>query len=371
MTHRSARASLAQLALLLALAGPGCLAPASERAERDLEVGKAKSGDSSVVVTDGLAVIREFSAGEVSLWAGAPVVHVQLDTAQDAPAEWSLDVRNVLRDATVTVATSDGSAVATLVERPRVTRARFRLRLPAGARTSITIAPPDRDDPSAWTFALLSDVQEAIDEVQDVFSKIDATPSVRFLLGAGDLTRRGSAEELRRFQRELESLDVPYYTTLGNHELGESPAPWHEHFGRASFRFVYRGVQFTLLDSGSATIDPLVYEWLDAWLDEGRDHAHVVAMHIPPVDPFGIRNGSFASRNEAAKLLRRLALGRVDVTLYGHIHSQYSFDNAGIPAHISGGGGAIPERFDGIGRHFMTFEVSASGVHRTGVVRVD
>ena len=65
-------------------------------------------------------------------------------------------------------------------------------------------------------------------------------------------------------------------------------------------------------------------------------------MHIPPVDPIGVRNGSFANRNEAAKLLTRLARGGVDLTLYGHIHSYYAFENAGIPAHISGGGGAIP-----------------------------
>ena len=95
-------------------------------------------------------------------------------------------------------------------------------------------------------------------------------------------------------------------------------------------------------------------------------------MHIPPIDPIGVRNGSWASRSEAAKLLGRLAEGRVDLTLYGHVHSYYEFDNAGIPAFISGGGGAIPERFDRIGRHFMVFEVDAQqGVLRKDVVKVD
>jgi hypothetical protein len=127
-----------------------------------------------------------------------------------------------------------------------------------------------------------------------------------------------------------------------------------------------------LLDSGSATIDPLVYGWLEDWLGLGQDHVHVVAMHIPPLDPVGVRNGAFADRNEAAKLLRRLATGKVDLTLYGHIHSFYSFENGGIPARISGGGGAIPERFDGIGRHFLTIRVHPErGVEDIEVVRVD
>ncbi len=127
-----------------------------------------------------------------------------------------------------------------------------------------------------------------------------------------------------------------------------------------------------MLDSASATIDPLVYDWLEGWLSEGRERVHVVAMHIPAIDPIGVRSGSFASRNEAAKLLTRLANGRVDLTLYGHIHSYYDFDNAGIPAYISGGGGAIPERFDQIGRHFLVFDVDPNaGIQDVKVVRVD
>jgi hypothetical protein len=95
-------------------------------------------------------------------------------------------------------------------------------------------------------------------------------------------------------------------------------------------------------------------------------------MHIPPIDPIGVRNGSFADRNEAAKLLTKLADGRVDLTLYGHVHSYYAFSNASIPAYISGGGGAIPERFDGMGRHYLTFDVDpAAGIMQAAVVRID
>jgi 3',5'-cyclic-AMP phosphodiesterase len=95
-------------------------------------------------------------------------------------------------------------------------------------------------------------------------------------------------------------------------------------------------------------------------------------MHIPPLDPVGTRNGGFASRAEAARVLAMFAGGAVDLTLYGHIHSYYAFWNAGIPAHISGGGGAIPERFDGIGRHFLAIDADPAAAElETRVVRVD
>jgi hypothetical protein len=114
-----------------------------------------------------------------------------------------------------------------------------------------------------------------------------------------------------------------------------------------------------------------VYGWLDEWLELGRGGPHIVAMHVPPLDPVGVRNGAFAHRTEAAKLLGLLARADVDMTLYGHIHSYYRFENAGIEAHISGGGGAIPETFDGIGRHFLVVTVEDAGRLSTRIVRVD
>jgi len=234
------------------------------------------------------------------------------------------------------------------------------------------LSAPGAAEKSHFRFALMSDVQEAIDRIQDVYRVINTRTDLDFLLGAGDLTEEGEVAELERFQHELASLAVPYYTTLGNHELGDRPPAYQQWFGRANFQFAHHGVYFTLLDSASATIDPLALEWLDGWLGNARDSVHVVAMHIPPLDPVGTRNAAFASRAEAAGLLAKLAEGGVDLTLYGHIHSYYSFPNAGIPAVISGGGGASPERAGDIGRHFVVFEVDARrGVVSSEVVRVD
>jgi 3',5'-cyclic-AMP phosphodiesterase len=112
-----------------------------------------------------------------------------------------------------------------------------------------------------------------------------------------------------------------------------------------------------------------VYGWLDDWLARGIDETHVVFMHYPVLDPVGVRNGAFASRSEAGKLLGKLSQSDVDLTLYGHIHSFYAFENAGIPAYISGGGGAIPETFDGVGRHFLM--VHADAKRATISVRIE
>jgi 3',5'-cyclic-AMP phosphodiesterase len=343
----------------------GCERPSQDRAIKDREVGHSSSESIDVHVSGGLAAVRALAAGRVTLWSSAPGFELELVSHREQTI--LLEVENAMPAAELSSVATGTPLLAEPGDNP--TKKRWEVRLPLGS-LRLRLATPEASTPIAFRFALMSDVQEAIDDVQDIFQLMNAQPDLDFLLGAGDLTRRGTVEELERFQYELEALSIPYYTTLGNHELGTTPPPYQDLFGRASFQFVYRGVYFTLLDSGSATLDPLVTEWLDGWLAAGRSSVHVVAMHVPPLDPIGVRNGAFGSRAEAAALVADLAEAGVDLTLYGHIHSYYAFDNAGIPAYISGGGGAIPERFDKIGRHFMVFDVDpVLGI--TGARRVD
>ncbi len=359
------------LSLICALVLAGCVRPAEERAERDLEIGEATIGTTSVRVSGGLAAIRRGTPGEIELWQSAPAIDIHFQRPKDAPSQWTVRIKNTTPDLLARASGAGKSLSLTQSAGSVRTQATLSVNLPVGEST-LSLAPADAADSGSFRFAVLSDVQEAIDDVQDIYRKMNAEPGLRFVLGAGDLTQQGTVSQLTRFEEELRVLELPYYTTLGNHELGAGPPPFQDLYGRANFSFEFKAVRFSMLDSASATIDPLVYGWLDDWLADGRDQTHIVAMHIPPLDPIGVRNGAFASRAEAAKLLSRLAKGRVDLTLYGHIHSYYDFDNAGIPAHISGGGGAIPERFDGIGRHFLVVEADgAVGVKGVRVVRVD
>lgn len=346
----------------------GCARPGEERTLADRQVGHAASSALSVDVDDGLAAVRALEDGLVSLWANAPRLRLHLTFQAPFPDALRLEVRNCMPrsvlDAGLLGVRASGREAGNVCW--------FDLGPIDTPAASLGLAPPDSDTPSAFRFALMSDVQEAIDHVQDIYRRINREPEIDFLLGAGDLTEHGSAEELERFQTELRGLTIPYYTTLGNHELRESPALFQPYFGRCNQSFEWRGVRFTLLDSASATIDPLAYEWLEDWLRLGANGLHVVAMHVPPRDPYGLRDLAFADRNEAAKLLARFATAGVDLTLYGHIHSYYHFENAGIPAYISGGGGSHPERFDHIGRHFLVIRADpASQKLQVELVRVD
>ena len=358
----------------LALTVSACLGAGEERARLDQEVGVGSAGGVEVTVEDGLAAIRSLAPGELTLWAGAPEITVRMDADADAVEEWTVTVLNCMPDAELGAAASSGRAAEeTVVEEPLATRKTWFVVLPRGVETRLSIGASDSDLSGPFRFAVLSDIQDAIGEVQDIFSALNRDPAIRFLVSTGDLTARGAESQIERVQEELERLQVPVFTTIGNHDAGASdPSLWHDLFGRHSSHFHFKGVAFSLVDSAGASIDPLVYRWLDSWLEGDADAVHLFFTHFPPLEPSGIRNGSFRSRAEAGKLVARLVRGRVDAMFFGHVHSFYAFTLGGIPAYISGGGGAYPVKLDNIGRHYLAVEVNpVTGVSAVAMVPVE
>jgi len=362
----TARRPLAAAALVIAAA---CTRPGEQRALAELEVGRAAGDGITVDVAGGLAEIRALGAGVIELWAQAPVLELTVRVEPAGAGDWTLTVRNAMPDGELTAPPEVGVATES---RDAPTVRAFRLTLPAGEHR-LRVAPPDADRPERFRVVAMADIQTALSSVDDLFVRINGEPDVRFVVSMGDLTERALDAEYDLFEQQLAVLEIPFFTTLGNHELWADPARWRDRFGRASFQFQFKGAAFTFADSGDASIDPLVHGWIDDWIATARDRLHVFLTHFPPLDPVGTRAGSFRSWGEAHDLLARLAAGGVDLTLYGHIHSFLAFENAGIPAYISGGGGARPERWDGIGRHYLVVDLDpAAGVALSvAVARVD
>lgn len=365
------------LCAAVVLAG-GCLRQAEDRAVADLSMGAGEAGDVAFVVGDGLAAIRAIDTGRLDLWAQTPDLRLTAEVGSAATPAWTLTVDNAMPDAELT-ATAGGVIVpAQALPAERPTLKRWQLELPLSSRVELRVAPPDADAIEPYRFAVMGDIQTALPSVHEVFARINEVPGVRFVASTGDIVEEGERWEYDLMIARLQVLEVPYFSTIGNHEVFGDTELWREHFGRFNVNFAFKGAHLSMVDSGSASLDPIVYDWLEEWMAEAGDAPHLFFTHFPPLDPIGVRAGSFRSRKEASKLLSRLAAGGIDATLYGHIHSLYEFENAGIPARISGGGGAWPEKLDGIGRHFLVIEVdgaravdSGGGVISIEVVRVD
>ncbi len=338
-----------------------------ERARDDATVGHGEGAGVVIDIADGLGVVRELAPGKLTIRASAPVIELTITAVDAAPGPWRLTVENALPDATLT---SPTLTLAPAAPRPRPTVIIQDLDLIAGRHT-LTLAPPDTA-PGQFRFVAMGDIQTGLPTVDQVFREVmTISPPPRFVVFTGDLTDRGELAEYDLAETQIATLPIPLYATLGNHELWGDPARFRERYGRASFQFTFRGVAFTFVDSGNALLDPITEAELDGWLTAVADRVHVFLTHFPPIDPVGIRDGSFRSVRDAHRLLDKLAAAGVDLTLYGHIHTYVAFENAGIPAFISGGGGARPERWDGIGRQFLVIDIAPTGRPTVGVHRVD
>lgn len=369
-THPLKRAHLVAIAAL-SLWCFGCLDVGQERAEFEKTIGQAKKGALAVNVEQGHAHVRAFEQGKLEMWAQAPTLSWTI-TTDDGTAPWFVQVHNAMPDAKLYV-NKLGEAPQVFERDPTAvpTISSWSLNLDPNATYTMVLRTDDWNVTEGFRFVVYADVQSKIGEVQDIYDAMKLDPSIRFGLISGDLTEQGSRDELIRFQTEMKSLPFPCFASMGNHELGNGETTFHELFGRSNLSFAFKGSHFTLLDSASATIAPQVYPQLDGWLAAGKNALHMVIMHIPPLDISGVRNGAFASRAEAHQLLTRLANAGVDMTIYGHVHTFASYSNAGIPAYISGGGGAIPMRLDGIGRHYMKVDADvAQGAFVAAPVRV-
>ena len=354
---------------LAALAIVACVRPADDRARLDDEVGVGQAGGARIETGDGLAHLRSLEDGTVALWAQAPAFSIDLDIGGGGTSVWTFEVENCMPDAEIV---ADAPATVSVLESERPTMCRFEVDASSTPATRIRVGPADSADAERFQFAVMGDIQTALDRVDDVFDVLNADTSLRFIVMTGDIVDASVTDDYDLWLDKITQSRVPVFSTIGNHELDGEPELWHDLFGLYSIHFEFKGLAYTFVDSGNASLDPIVYQRLDRWLDRAADQIHIFGTHYPPLDPVGSRHGEFRSRREASKLLSRLAQGRVDATFYGHIHSFYTYTNAGIPAYISGGGGAFPERLDGIGRHFLKVDADPSrGTLEVSVVRVD
>ena len=232
------------------LLSTACLRPGESRAECDIKVGHASAAGLRVDVDGGLAAVRGLSAGTLRLWGGAPTLEVTVSRDAGASADWELLLDNCMPHAELSASPSISAAP---VDRAAPTECGWSLTLPADEPVRLSIAPPAASTQEPYRFGVLSDVQNAVDEVGDIFDLMNQDPDLSFIISAGDLSESAAGEQFARFRSELRALNIPHFSTLGNHDVSVSSCRYHHYFGRGSFHFTYRGVHFTMLDSASGT----------------------------------------------------------------------------------------------------------------------
>lgn len=222
---------------------------------------------------------------------------------------------------------------------------------------------------------MLGDNRNGYGTFSEIINQINGI-NPAFVVDNGDLVYGGEPNRYRLFYETVSNLQVPLYTTLGNHDIRENGLPiYTELFGPAYYSFDYLNNHFIFLDSSrgwteKTAIPAEEYRWLEADLQKAQGKRIFVVSHIPPSDPrvnvtpntypeLGPKQKNTLSQNEmnrlsgtsnidhafhdkaeAKKFEDLMTKYKVDTVFLSHIHSFFSFVKGNVRYIITGGAGA-------------------------------
>ena len=242
-------------------------------------------------------------------------------------------------------------------------------------------AARDTDQAPRFTFAQLNDthVQAALEAQDDTpelqtyvrandklawwVRAINREPRPAFVVGIGDLIHGGRLDrlaiDLDAFQKIVRPLQMPFYPTLGNHEVVQEEgnpqyeAPYRKVFGdqRVNYTFEFGDLLFVMLNnSGAALVSPEISharnQWLRKVLQSNRRKQKIIGCHIPliPLRQESVLAKSFGFISYEAH--DQELLGLVDANadsilavVSGHLHLTGYVERRGVH-HISVAGTA-------------------------------
>lgn len=216
---------------------------------------------------------------------------------------------------------------------------------------------PAAANPDSFRFAVLTDPHFGDPETIDVpairaeFQRL----GINFLLVVGDLTDNAFAAEFELARASLDSFGLPYYSTIGNHDLYQADG-WDlfkDNFGPSCYTVTIGGrLKLILLDTAEGAIGPTQFDWLETELADTTVHK-LVATHYASYD--GTLPGVYrlSSATERYKLQHLLSEGNAYALVSGHIHGWRHTEIDGVNHFIAGS--MAPGKLDYGGRGFLYF----------------
>lgn len=244
--------------------------------------------------------------------------------------------------------------------------------LSSGQEKTIQVKLKEQPNPE---FVILGDNRNGYQTFSQIMDQINAIGPA-FTIDNGDLVYGGEPNKYRLFYETVSKLQVPLYTTLGNHDIRENGRGiYTKLFGPAFYSFDYQNIHFAFLDSSRGwsekrSIPEEQYQWLEKDLEKAQGKRIFVVTHIPPTDPraktepnqypqmseaqkagpikeemsklSGTSNldHAFPDKEEAKRFESLMTKYKVDTVFLSHIHAYFSFVKDDVRYIISGGAGA-------------------------------
>jgi len=184
-----------------------------------------------------------------------------------------------------------------------------------------------------YQFIIFADIQGQDDELPQLRVVLDQyrQPEDKFIIDLGDSTEHGYLEEYQAYKKHMDTLDIPWFQTIGNHDTYNSG--WRNYqqvLGKPVFTIeignrddLSTGSMFIIaLDSANSTLGGEQMAWLEETLkrESGRwDHLIVVSHSQFFADPI-LTVVQFSNTEEIYKLMGMFDKFNVDIMFAAHTH---------------------------------------------------
>lgn len=189
---------------------------------------------------------------------------------------------------------------------------------------SLTIPGPVAVNPDSFNFAVFGDPQIGHDYQSRLgrFRQEVTERGIDFFCVLGDLTDDATPDEVDSIKLQLERVGVPYYATIGNHDLyqGDGWERFKENYGPSCYRVVIADrIKLIFLDTADGTLGPTQFGWFESELQDSA-YTRIVCTHFPVYDGEQPMMWRLASGAERVKIQSMLAGYGAFAWCAGHIH---------------------------------------------------
>lgn len=201
-------------------------------------------------------------------------------------------------------------------------------------------------DANRLTIAVTGDTESNLNVLERSVA-IARKRGASFLLHTGDLTETGTTAEIEAAISVFRAGQLPFAVSLGNHELrtDSSGSNFDRLVNPRNTAVEIGGYRLLVLDNADRLVgfSDQTLAWLDKELADHPTDRYLVAFHRPfdlPLQAIIGDDETPTSRASNTAALERLR--RVNVLGYftGHLHLYLPFTLDGVPAYVTGGGGA-------------------------------
>lgn len=201
-------------------------------------------------------------------------------------------------------------------------------------------------EPLSFKFALVADSHSDNINLKKALERSKEL-GVKFVVGLGDYSNVGTKDELAAAKEVFERSGLPYYTTVGDHDLWDSRnrglnplQNFSEILGPAYQSFGVMGVRFLMLydSDNDVGIDSIQWEWLESALAEvaaDKPKLFFILTHKPLFHPSSdhfMGKGNQVVSSQAQNLMNILKNAGVNEIFAGdtHFYTRYEESQTGL-----------------------------------------